>query len=289
MDMLRVLRVARILRITRLLHLMPEFQTLVVSIMSSLKSLTWVFLLVIITTSVFGVILTQIVTDHKTALGREEVENSHQEVLEEYFGSVGMAMLRLYMTISDGMHWAELADPMMEFCSPWTSLIFVVYSAFVTFAMMNVVTAFFVETALRVAQEDYQMNMTRQLLDLFQKADTSHDETITSDEFMSHLDEPFMLDYLQKLQLSPDQVKDSHFFQLLDTNNDGIVDPSELMSGCVRLMGPAKAVDLAGLAFDFRQEQSINAKHRAQVRSMLRSISAEVKRSKGSKGERFSM
>merc|ERR1712139_238235 len=88
--LLRVLRVARILRIGRILHLVPEFHALLQSIISCVKHLIWVLLLIIISTCVFGVMLTQIVTDHKTVLGREGMED--QEVLQEYFGSVWTSM-----------------------------------------------------------------------------------------------------------------------------------------------------------------------------------------------------
>lgn len=281
MQMLKMLRVARILRITRILHLLPEFQMLVLSIVSSIKSLTWVFLLVIIITSVFGVILTQIVTDHKTALGREGMES--QEVLDEYFGSVGVAMLRLYMTISDGMHWAELADPMIEYCSPWTSIIFIIYSSFVTFCMMNVVTSFFVETALRVAKQDANKNLAADLWHVFAKADGNQDSEISHREFIEHLDEPFMLEYLKKLELSPDHVRESHFFELLDSDNSGSLSAFQLMSGCIRLMGPARTLDLEGMAFDLKLERQASTRHRQQVQNSFKALNAQLRRLSGNR------
>merc|ERR1711920_1019662 len=107
---------------------------LFVSIISSLESLMWILVFVALTTASFAVVITQVVTDHKTHLGKEEVIH-HEQRLEEYFGSVGTCTYKLYQTISDGLHWAELADPLMEAISPWTAAILVAYSAFVTFAL----------------------------------------------------------------------------------------------------------------------------------------------------------
>merc|ERR1719440_1814236 len=119
---------------------------------------------------------------------------------------------------------------MMEYCSPWSAAIFVIYSAFVIFAMMNIVTAFFVETALRVATEDKMGMMSKELWKVFHHHDHhGRQSTITEDEFFEHIDTPIMIDYLQKLELSPEQVRDSHFFQLLDVKDSGSIDRTELM------------------------------------------------------------
>merc|ERR1712125_80233 len=166
----------------------------------------------------------------------------------EYFGSVSDAMLRLYMTVSDGIHWGQLADPMMEHCNPWVASVFVLYSGFVTFAMMNVVTAFFVEAALRVAHDDFKKHASRQLWELFKKADSNQSDDVSYDKFMRHVEQPFMQEFLRKLELVPDETQYAHVFKLLDRDGSGFVDFNELMAGCLRLMGPAKSVDLASLA-----------------------------------------
>merc|ERR1712232_1451976 len=76
---------------------------------------------------------------------------------------------------------------------------------------------------------------------------------ISHAEFLAHLDDPEMVDLLDKLELSPDQVKESHFFQLIDHDHSGTLDLDEVRAGCLRLMGNAKAVDLAGLTLEIRE------------------------------------
>merc|ERR1712137_793293 len=110
----------------------------------------WTMVLIFLITFGFGIFLTQVVTDHKLALEEEEVEK--QEALEEFYGTLVRSMFFLYQAISDGVHWGELAEPLVKDVSPWAAFAFIVYTAFVIFAMMNVVTAFFVESALKSAQ-----------------------------------------------------------------------------------------------------------------------------------------
>lgn len=260
LEILRMLRVIRVARLSRLLHLMPAFRMLLVSIASSGQGLLWVFLLVSLVTGAFGIVLTQIVTDHKVRLGREAME--HEEVLNKFFGDVPKAMLALYETISDGLHWGELADPLMDFCSPWVVSVFIVYSVFVVFALMNVVTSFFVETALRVAKEDHIQGVAKILKELFNLDDENPRRTVTYDDFMAQMDDSRMKEFLNKLDLTPEQVRESHFFQLIDVDNSGSVDGHELTKGCLRLMGDARAIDLAGLAHEMREEHQKQESHR---------------------------
>merc|ERR1712045_383287 len=96
-----------------------------------------------IMTFAFGVCLTQIVTEHKVAVGHHEMEKTPQ--LEELYGSLDRSMLYLYEAVSDGIHWNELLEPLDKHCSPWLALAFVGYMSFVFFSLMNIVTAFFVE------------------------------------------------------------------------------------------------------------------------------------------------
>lgn len=269
---LRILRVARILRVGRILYLVPAFRMLFVSIVASLGSLMWIMLLVLLTSGSFGVVLTQIVTDHKIITGREEIERN-QKMLEEYFGSVPKTTMKLYQSITDGFHWAELADPLMDFVTPWSGLILVVYSSFVVFALMNIVTAFFVETAMEEAQADYQAHMSKTLWETFHKADIDPEREISEEEFVSHFDHPAMSAYFKKLGLDATKAADMRFFNLIDLDHNGLLTGNELMWGCLKLMGNARSIDLIALTREVRLEIRSNQEYRkvtAQTLDQLR-------------------
>lgn len=263
---LRTMRIVRVIRIMRILHLVPNLRMLLISFAFSVKSLGWIIMLVFMTILVFGMIITQIVTYHKVSVGRQRMEE--QEKLQELFGSLGSSMLVLYQAISDGIHWSELAEPLMHDISPFLVVVLLVYSLVSCFAMMNVLTAFFCQKVSKAGDEDRQVIL---LQDMFQefRACAEGDGIITEDEFMDHLHDPPMQRYLAEMEISADDVKDSHLFQLIDRDGSGGVDVDELMTGCMRLTSPAKGIDVAGIAYDLRVEIQRADSHRQWVEDAL--------------------
>merc|ERR1739848_620742 len=129
---------------------------LVVSIMNSFRSLFFLMVLMLVMTYVFSVMVTQVVTAHKLSVGLDDMQGE-QSVLEEYYGTLEKSMLILYQMIASGVDWGDAADPLSRYCSWCWNVVFMLYMAFVMFAMMNVVTALVVESALRNADEDKKM------------------------------------------------------------------------------------------------------------------------------------
>lgn len=232
-----------------------------------MKSLVWVILLILMCILVFGLVLTQIVTNHKINVGRGDFEE--QEALEEFFGTLDRTMLVLYEVISEGMHWAELADPLMVHISPWLVYIMILFSLFSVFAMMNVLTAFFCDNISKAAEEDKEVLL---LQDMWNQFKDLGNQQITEDVFMARVGEPYMARYLAELELSADDIKDSHFFQLVDKDGSGGLDVDELMTGCMRLTSRAKNIDVASLTYMFQKEQQVAAQHRAWMRAKLENV-----------------
>lgn len=67
---LRVLKLVRILRIARIASVFPELHILISSIMDSLQSLFWTMVLIFACLYAVSVVITQLVSDHKIAVGR---------------------------------------------------------------------------------------------------------------------------------------------------------------------------------------------------------------------------
>ena len=55
--------------------------------------------------------------------------------LEEHWGSSGRAMLSLYMAVTLGVEWTNLADPLLE------TTFFIGYIAFLTFSALHTFVA----------------------------------------------------------------------------------------------------------------------------------------------------
>ncbi|CAJ1337572.1 unnamed protein product [Effrenium voratum] len=72
-------------------------------------------------------------------------------------------MLSLFMSIAGGVSWVEVLAPLKFISSAWT-VCFLFYIAFTYFAVLNVVTAVFCQSAIEAAQSD-QVTMVQTLLD----------------------------------------------------------------------------------------------------------------------------
>jgi len=300
-DALRLLRLCRILRFIRILHFVNELRSLVISIVDSLTSLIWLLLLMFMMTYIMGVVLTHVVTDHKLSQGREEIEK-HQEILEEYYGSLDRSMMKLYQAISEGVHWGEVSEPLVVFLSPWFDLVFALYMAFVLFAVMNVVTAVVVEKALRDAEEEKQKYMSQDTWEMFRDvmqppdvaggvdhaagADCDEALDITPEVFYNSLGDQQMQDYINMLSLNEKQAREINLFELIDGDGSGKIDLQELVDSCMRLAGSAKAVDVAVLSREIRLERKLMEKHRKTVEAALLKASVTLCKSVPKKGNR---
>jgi len=160
-------------------------------------------------------------------------------------------MLSLYQVVSDGLHWSELVKPLEGVCSPWLALLFALYMSFALFALLNVVTGVFVESALRIAEEDKKEALMTQMSRFFRDADEDGSGTINYDEFQAHLQRPEMDIFLKAVDLNREEARD--LFHLLDSEETGEIDAEDIVAGCIRLHGFAKAIELAAFMHEYRR------------------------------------
>jgi len=196
----------------------------------------------------FGVVLTQVVVN--TTMG-EELDHEARDELDRLFGSVPNSMLSLFEAMSEGIHWGDVMNPLVEYCSPWLKPIFLCYIVFAMFAILNVVTGLFVEAAIETAAEDKKTTIMQQMCQMFLDLDDDGSGTISKDEFMKHLQKPEMETYLRELDI--DTQEGDMLFHLLDLDGSGEIEAEELVGGCLRLHGHAKALELAALMHELRQ------------------------------------
>eukprot|EP00929_Paragymnodinium_shiwhaense_P042407 TRINITY_DN21957_c0_g1_i1.p1 TRINITY_DN21957_c0_g1~~TRINITY_DN21957_c0_g1_i1.p1 ORF type:complete len:644 (+),score=135.64 TRINITY_DN21957_c0_g1_i1:121-2052(+) len=274
LRILRILRMGRILRLTRAMHLFDELSNLLDSISSSMQSLVWVLIMVAFITYGVGVILTHIVSEYRATA--PDVDEATTRKLNQLYGTVDRSMLVLYEVISQGTAWGKVMTPLTDNITPWISVIFVAYTAFVFFAMMNVVTSFFVDNTIRSVDQSRNTKMALQLWGMFKTDDGAPIEGITSEVFEMYLDTPEMTAYLASLDLTSEDTKQYGFFQLLDADGSGEIDADELVRGCLRLRGSAKQVDLCALMCMHRQDMNSMFELHEQTTGSLQKIEAWI-------------
>merc|ERR1712151_1232545 len=106
-------------------------------------------------------------------------------------------------------------------------------------------------SAIRTAEEDKKQVLAHQMHQLFIEADEQGNGVITCSDFESHLMDPQLLGYLKVIDVQPEEAW--HLFNILDTEGIGEIDAEELVNGCLRLQGGAKAIELAAFMHEYRQ------------------------------------
>eukprot|EP00747_Dinoflagellata_sp_TGD_P103288 gnl/TRDRNA2_/TRDRNA2_168913_c0_seq7.p1 gnl/TRDRNA2_/TRDRNA2_168913_c0~~gnl/TRDRNA2_/TRDRNA2_168913_c0_seq7.p1 ORF type:complete len:493 (-),score=69.85 gnl/TRDRNA2_/TRDRNA2_168913_c0_seq7:27-1505(-) len=275
---LRLLRLIRILRFGRILNLVGPLRMLVISITNSFRLISWILVLLILMTYLAGIFLTEITSQYRCQNANDGREHSNEELLVSLYGSLVRSMITMYQTITDGIHWGRAMEPLEQNISYWITPVFIAYITFAIFAVMNVVTGIFVESSIRQAEQDRDEMVLDQLKTLFLSHDDDKSGGINPEEFNNFLTRPELQSMLAEMQLDP---RDGDLlFKLLDEDESGEIEAEELVSGCMRLRGQARSLELAA----FMHENSRNFKrwreHADLVQKLLKALvhRAEFKR-----------
>ncbi|CAE7696277.1 unnamed protein product [Symbiodinium necroappetens] len=151
-------------------------------------------------------------------------------------------------------NWAPACRVLTDNVTEWWTLFFLLYRCLVGFAVLKVVNAVFVQSTLKVAHADEELqfeakqkaqrNLMNKLQNMFLALDTSGDGLLSWEEFNEAISSPKMAFWMSQLELESSDLKS--LFTLLD-GGDGLISVNEFMEGATRLRGPAKSIDVAKL------------------------------------------
>jgi len=235
---------------------------MVYSIIHSMQSLLWVFLLLLFAMYLFSMFILTHVQDYLSEIGDGGAkENGLEETLvvnlATHFGTVHRCLISLFMTICGGKDWHELYTPLEE-VSDLCGLAFLFYIFFVVFGVLNVVTGAFVDSMRQVSQKDHDAAIDGELLKakaftddvtkIFEEADTDGSGTLSWEEFEAHLQDHRVTAYLQSLELDVSQAR--ALFVLLDLDESDEVPIDKFIDGCMRMRGDAKSIDVNMLLYE---------------------------------------
>lgn len=248
MRLLRLGRVVRVVRIVRVVRLFRALRTLVYSLLGTLKSLFWSFLLLTLIMYIFGILFTDVVLNYLM-----EHEGDHDE-LQLYFGSLYSSVVTLFRSIANGLTWGQAADSLEETGFFWVQ-IFHLYVAFCSFALLNVMTGVFCNSAIRAAERDHDtvvQNIVQTRKDfkklarqLFERIDTHRMGHLTITEFEKHFDDQAVRAFFDFLQIGA--IDAWTLFVSLDMDGDHTITEEEFTERCMQLHGPARSADLFSL------------------------------------------
>jgi len=256
---IRITRIVKAVRLMRVFRFVMAFRTLITSILYTLKSLFWALMLLVVIVYVFGVLFTQAVNDFKLDYADQVLPLTQREkdLSERYFVSLQDTMLSLYMSIAGGVSWEDVITPLRAVSEFWAFL-FLFYISFTYFAVLNVVTGVFCQSAIESAQNDHtavvhsilknKQAHVEKIKALFNELGDEKSAAITFAMFEEKINSPAVQAYFEVLGLD---VSDAwSFFKLLDLDDGGDVEVEEFLMGCLRLRGPAKAIDVGKVIHD---------------------------------------
>lgn len=132
---------------------------------------------------------------------------------------------------------------------------------FALLAAMNVITGVFVDNAIQSAktQREFMINkelelketLMDEMAELFWSIDEDSSGCLTLEELNIMMLDPRVKTYFEVLGLAVTEI--SGLFTLLDVDKDGFVDLDEFLSGCLKLKGPARSIDLHAVMCDCKQ------------------------------------
>jgi len=260
LRMLRILRLARALRILRLFTVFKELRLMVLSVLKSGKTLFWSLLLVVITIYIFSVFLLENVTFYLRSIDTAklgEKDRTNFKTLQLRFGSMLQTCYTLFAALTGGVDWADLADGLQEV--GWSSVATMVFFVFfMIFAMTNIITAVFVESATEsvyndrdeVIQEEMRAESStlNELRAIFERIDRQQSGSMSLVDFEAALKNPATLALFRRLGI---EITAAHgLFRLLDLDGSGSVTAIEFLVGCMKMRGGARSVDLATLMYE---------------------------------------
>jgi len=268
MRFTRVARALRGVRVFRLLRFISALRAIIFSISSTMWSLVWTLVLLVILFYCFGVILAQLVSDYCRYQRYESeelwLEGDCNDDLSRYWATVPESMMTLFLSISGGLSWEESLLPLRR-VSSLASACMIVFIVITVFAVMNVVTGVFCNTAIENAKADKDIAIMKQmhkhaaqvesLRAVFNEIDINQSKLVSLKELKNAMAGAKLSSFMESMDISTKDIWT--LFMLLDADESGGISLEEFVSGCMQLEGPAKSIHLAKMRYEnqmLRQE-----------------------------------
>jgi hypothetical protein len=259
LRIVRISRLLRVLRMARVVRFVRPLRVLIHSMLTTVKSLVWIFLLVVLVLYFFAILFTQGVSDFL-------ISDSHARMnspLVTFWGTLPDSMLTLFKVMTGGVDWEVISTPLARLGAGWVFL-FIFFVCFEFFALLNVITGVYCQMAYEGAQQDKELMIqellnnkrthvenTRELFTkMFASLDSDDSGSVNMEEFQEHIANESVQAFFALLELESTDA--FTLFQLLDADGGGNIDAEEFVTGCIRLKGHARSIDLVKLTYEMR-------------------------------------
>mmetsp|Transcript_809 Transcript_809/g.1536 ORF Transcript_809/g.1536 Transcript_809/m.1536 type:complete len:572 (+) Transcript_809:89-1804(+) len=264
---MRMLRLAKIGRLAGALKNSPAVQSLQMllkCISNCVHTLGWSLCVLVVIQSIMGLFISSVVQNMLTdSLSQDPdiaLPMNLQNDLFYWYGTFSKTMMTMFQILF--ANWIPCARILIDNVSEVWALFFICYRCLIGFAVLNVIKAVFVQSTMKVAQQDQELLIAQKqrqneanqknLKSLFSEIDESGDGEVSYEELMAVVENPKMKLWMSALEIDTHDLQS--LFKLLD-DGDGNISIDEFLKGIGRLKGPAKAIDLATLLAGFTKMQ----------------------------------
>lgn len=263
LQSLSFLRLMRLLRLVRLLPPGSAFVQVLRAIADAFKKLWCVLALLGLLIYALSVFFVQ--------LAASRLEDIEDPELILYFSSLWRCGLWLFAAVFGGCDWMNVAMSLWRTGSDSenvvSTLLFVSYILCSVIAICNLAAGVFIESALSAVAQGRKEFVRSSVRELF-KCISEDGGDISFHDFHRRLSDPRVLRLFEALEVQASEA--GRLFELLDYDRSGTVSLQEFASGCVRLQGPAKSMDLAALMYAVQHLQHDLQSYQTTVSNGLR-------------------
>eukprot|EP00440_Ansanella_granifera_P055394 gb/GFBE01060051.1/.p1 GENE.gb/GFBE01060051.1/~~gb/GFBE01060051.1/.p1 ORF type:complete len:617 (+),score=117.16 gb/GFBE01060051.1/:1-1851(+) len=272
---IRIVRVVKVARVIRVMKFFRELRMMVFSIINSSKSLVWVILVLALMFYIFGITFVAGATGYLDTSDKWNDPDNGDLVV--FFGTLDRAFVALYMAMSGGNDWVVYYEA-LALTGNIYHFLFLLFITFAIFAVVNIVTGVFVDSALQSNHVDQAMLIQEELevkkaklasmKEVFENLDEDGTGTFTIDEFENRLRDERVQAYFSTLKLDVGDAK--ALFRLLDYDQSNEITIDEFVEGCSQLQGEARSLDAKIMQFELKFLKEAMC----DVTSMLRQLTA---------------
>jgi hypothetical protein len=226
-----------------------HLRALIVCIQGSLSSLAWSLVTVFLIYSLFSLFLVQIIVSYLDDTG-EAVEDT---IFYDSFGSIAKSILTLHKACTGGDDWSQGYN-IIQTTGVVGSGLYLFFIVFMNFALMNIITGIFVESAMMVLRPDpitvaretsRQEHADAQKLDqLCRAVDADVSGKLTREQFEDGLRKKDIPLLLKSLGLQRHHLIEFFNHMAHVQADNGQVDIITFVDGCMMLKGAATNFDV---------------------------------------------
>merc|ERR1712136_106641 len=240
---LRLLRVIRFVRHVNVLHAMS------LAIANCSMMLVWAVAFLVLLVFLFSIMLIDAASQYISEHGQNA---EHLYALQDFYGTLSMTMLTLFMSLTGGVDWWDVVQPLLEISAGYCA-VFILFQIIGALAVLNVINATLVNDAMESARKNPDLRIHREMGDmkfmlqrltaLFQDLDAACSSTgcLSLEEFVTNVEREHVK--MQFAFLGLYFGDPFTFFKLLDVDRSGSLGIDEFVIGCLRLKSGAVVLE----------------------------------------------